>query len=132
MAHIRDLLIPGTPCTQAYLSVEGRGFNVHTDHNTAGPTFYFILEPRKKNEKGGNLTLVQFVDGNPLMSVGMWPLDIEIGEVFSGSWDNWYHCNLPFDGEYRTVIVMYTHVFHITNNFTYYPLKEFVKEKIGL
>lgn len=65
MAHIRDLLIPGMPCTQAYLPVEGRGL--------------LYIRATQKNEKGGNLTLVQFVDGNPLMSVGMWPLDIEIG-----------------------------------------------------
>ena len=77
MKHVRDHLIPGTPISHSRYShlqcffsathIESDSHVLHTDDNTIGPTFMFILEEDNGTRNGevvygafgGGLTLVE-------------------------------------------------------------------------
>ena len=95
----KKYLLPGTPCTNIWWSVDSRAENKHVDWNAYGASFLFCPD----NYRGGEITLQH----NKMKSIRCKQL-LKLGQVFAGRWGRGHHYNQYVDpDECRNSFVMY-------------------------
>jgi hypothetical protein len=97
--HKKPFLLPGTPCTNIWWSINSRGENKHVDWNAYGASFLFC----PNNYQGGAIVL----ESNKMKSIRCKHL-MKLGQVLAGRWSRSHHYNETVGtDESRSSFVMY-------------------------